>query len=113
MGGDRGVPSERILAVESMRAHRVPYTVNEATLHALGRWAVTLLNVMGVGVLGELGRFSRSAGPGAMITIKRTRDGFTAQVTGAIVGGGAEPLSVDAIQMLTVEIDGNGALLNE
>jgi hypothetical protein len=65
----------------------------------------SLLTTLGTEVLGELGRFSRAAGPGAMITIRRTHDGFTAQVTGSIVGGRPEPLSLQAIHGLTTEVD--------
>ena len=49
--------------------------------------------IIGAEVLYQLTRFSKEAAPGAMLTIRCTRDGFTAQVTGPIVGGSATPLT--------------------
>lgn len=85
----------------------VHYLVTEASIRSLGRWAAALLGTLGSEVLRELGRFARGAGPGSMITIRRTRDGFTAQVTGAIVGGRPAPISPDLIQLVTGEVDGD------
>jgi hypothetical protein len=90
------------VAVESLHIAS-PYPVTETTLRALGQWAFALASVFGVEVLRELGGFSRAAGPGAMITIKRTRDGFTAQVTGAIVGGRGVPVTVGELESITLE----------
>jgi len=77
----------------------------ESMQRTLGRWAATLLERVGTHVLQTLTEFSRSAGPGSMITIKRTRDGFTAQVTGPIVGGTPEPVTVESLTTLVEEID--------
>ena len=71
----------------------------------LGRWAVTLIELVGIRVLQTLAEFSRTAGPGSMITIKRTRDGFTAQVTGPIVGGPPEPINMRSLTTFMEEID--------
>ena len=80
--------------------------VDDANLGALGRWAASLILVLGAEVLAELGHFSRVAVPGSTITIRRTRDGFTAQITGAVVGGRAEPLTPDSIRSIVVEVNG-------
>ena len=101
---EEGRPRERRVAMVSVPVPHVEPALTEASLRALAQWAAALLTVMGAQVLAELGRFSRGAGPGAMITIKRTRDGFTAQVTGAIVGGGAEPLTADAIVAVALDM---------
>jgi|SRR5262245_44873884 len=74
--------------------------ISEVTVLALGRWTASLLSLLGVEVLRELKRFSKMAGPGAMITIRRTRGGFTAQVTDAIIGGRAHGLSQGQIGRL-------------
>jgi len=70
---------------------------------ALARWAAAVAEVLGTDVLRELLAFSRTAGPGAMITIRRTRDGFTAQVTAPIVGGPPRPVTPDSIEELMPE----------
>lgn len=70
---------------------------DEATERALGRWAHRLACALGPRVLEELAGFSRGATPGAMITIRSTRDGFTSQTTSSIVGGGPVPPTVRAI----------------
>ena len=80
---------------------------SEDGLRELGRWAAELVVTLGAEVLGELARFSRATGPGAMITIRRTRDGFTAQVTGAIVSGRVTTLDVDSIGAIAAVIDGS------
>lgn len=79
---------------------------SEDGLRELGRWAAELVVTLGAEVLGELARFSRATAPGAMITIRRTRDGFTAQVTGGIVSGRAKTLDVDSIGAIAAVIDG-------
>lgn len=87
----------------------VPLQVDghEATiLDALGRWAATFVAAVGAGVLRELTSFSRAARPGSMITIKCTRDGFTAQVTGSIVGGRPLPLTAAEVAAIVDDIEG-------
>ena len=84
--------------------------LDEGNVRVLGRWAASVLGSLGPNVLRELGRFTQLAGSGAMITIRRNRDGFTAQVTGPIVGGATEPLTPAAIWAMTREIEGNGAI---
>ena len=84
--------------------------LDEGNVRVLGRWAASVLGSLGPNVLRELGRFTQLAGSGAMITIRRNRDGFTAQVTGPIVGGTTEPLTAMAIWAMTREIEGNGAI---
>jgi hypothetical protein len=69
----------------------------EATERALGRWAHRLACTLGPRVLEELASFSRDATPGAMITVRATRDGFTSQTTSSIVCGGPVPPTVRAI----------------
>lgn len=98
--------------MEPTGASRSRSTIDDANLGALGRWAASLIAVLGSEVLGELGRFSRIPGPGATLTIRRTRDGFTAQVTGAIVGGRVEPLTPDSIRSIVVEVNGEDQLLD-
>lgn len=78
---------------------------SESMQRALGRWAVRLAELVGAPVLQSLTEFSRSAGPGSMITIKRTHDGFTAQVTGPIVAGASEPATVEMLSTLMEGID--------
>jgi hypothetical protein len=73
---------------------------DEATERALGRWAHRLACALGPRVLEELAGFSREATPGAMITIRATRDGFTSQTTSSIVGGGPVPPTVRAMMDL-------------
>lgn len=96
------------MTMESIGAGPERPAIDDANLGALGRWAASLLTAFGAEVLGELTRFSRGAGPGAMITIRRTREGFTAQITGAIVGGRAEPLTPDSIRSIVLEAEGEG-----
>lgn len=79
--------------------------VTDEQLASLGRWAGELVNVLGTRVVRSLAEFARDAEPGAMLTVRCTRDGFTAQTTGPIVGGRPEPLTLDAIEMLTREAD--------
>ena len=67
---------------------------------ALGRWIAALVEVLGLRVMTELVEFASDSEPGAMITIRHTRDGFTAQVTGSIVGGHPQPLTPQAIRAL-------------
>lgn len=87
--------------VEELRSGRV----TDEQLAELGRWAGELVNVLGTRVMRSLAQFSRDAEPGAMLTVRCTRDGFTAQTTGPIVGGRPEPLTLDAIDILTREAD--------
>ena len=72
----------------------------DPALETLGRWAASLGDRLGLEVLREIAEFSKDAGPGAMLTIRHTRDGFTAQVTGAIVGGPPMPLTSEVIEEL-------------
>ena len=72
------------------------------------RWISRLTQIVGLEVLHQLTRFSREATPGAMLTIRCTRDGFTAQTTGAIVGGSARPLTREAADELLQEIEDAG-----
>ena len=95
------------MAMGSVRVTNAGPEQNDGMLSTLGTWASRLLEVLGAQVVAELSRFARDAGPGAMITIRRTRDGFTAQVTGAIVGGGPAELSPQAIRALILEADGD------
>lgn len=90
-------------------------TLPESQLSAIGshdailaRWASTVADALGSDVLFELTGFVKSAGPGAMVTIRCTRDGFTAQVTGPIVGGKVRSLA-DVVVLMDEErgpIDG-------
>ena len=91
------------MATES-HLRRVRPAIGEMTLMGLGHWAVGMLSALGTEVLQELGRFSREAGPGSMITIRRTRGGFTAQVTGAIVAG-HRALTPESIREMTLGVD--------
>jgi hypothetical protein len=72
----------------------------EMMTDALWRWTASLGESFGVQVLTELVAFTNEAEPGAMLTIRRTRDGFTAQTTGRIVGGQPQPLTPQAIRDL-------------
>jgi len=92
--------------MEPLRESQVEYAMSRVTVLALGRWMASLLSILGAEVLGELRRFSKAAGPGAMITIRRTRDGFTAQVTGAIVGGRWHPPSASDISRIATDEEG-------
>jgi hypothetical protein len=72
---------------------------------ALGTWAASLVQILGPDVIRELARFARTTDVGGMITVRRTRDGFTAQVTGPIVGGGQQRVTPEFVQKLIREED--------
>lgn len=74
-------------------------------LDDLGRLTASLADAIGLRVLVELAAFARQAQSGAMLTIRRTRDGFTAQTTGQIVGGKPQPLTHQAIRDLLSLLD--------
>jgi hypothetical protein len=80
-------------------------TWSEPMQRTLGRWGTTLAGLVGIPILQTITEFSRSAEPGSMITIKRTRDGFTAQVTGPIVGGVHEAFTMNSLSSFLEEID--------
>jgi len=80
-------------------------TWSDSMQRIFARWAATLAELVGVRILQTLTEFSRSAGPGSMITIKRTGDGFTAQVTGPIVKGTPEPLTMDSLTLFLEGMD--------
>ena len=63
-------------------------------------WAAHLAHELGADVVRELTRFARMSAPGAQITIRRTRDGLTAQVTGPIVGGRPKEMTLELIEEL-------------
>ena len=71
----------------------------------LERWAASFVALVGADVIRELASFSREAGPGSMITIRCNRDGFTAQVTGPIVGGRSQLMTPEAIFVMETELD--------
>jgi hypothetical protein len=73
---------------------------DERRHHVVSIWAVHLARELGAEVAGELTRFVRSDAPGAQITIRRTRDGLTAQVTGPIVGGRPREMTLELIEEL-------------
>lgn len=64
------------------------------------RWAFRLGDALGAEVLRALTGFARSHTPGSMITVRCTRDGFTAQVTSAIVGGQPRQLTPEDMEEL-------------
>lgn len=66
-------------------------------------WAVRLADVLGADVMREITHFARMDVPGAQITIRRTRDGLTAQVTGPIVGGRCRELTREFVEELIEE----------
>ena len=66
-------------------------------------WAVQLTDVLGADVMRELTRFARMEVPGAQVTIRRTRDGLTAQVTGPIVGGQRRDVTLEFVEELIRE----------
>lgn len=70
---------------------------------AMAVWAETLADSLGAQVLKELTRFAREATPGAMLTIRRTRDGVTAQFTGAIVGGTPQEVTLEFVEEMIEE----------
>jgi hypothetical protein len=78
-------------------------------LERAGEWVGRVADIVGIDALLALAAFGRSAQPGAMLTIKCTRDGFTAQVTGPIVGGAPQPLTTDGIDELIEELEGEPA----
>jgi hypothetical protein len=63
-------------------------------------WAMQLAHVLGADVMRELTRFTRMEVPGAQVTIRRTRDGLTAQVTGPIVGGRRRDVTLELVEEL-------------
>jgi len=75
----------------------------DAQLAELGRWFLAVSDALGARVIQSVTDFARTAEPGAMLTVRRTRDGFTAQTTGSIVGGAPEPFTLDAIDAITRE----------
>jgi len=76
---------------------------NEAIVR-LGRWTASFATLVGPEVLRELARFSQEAGPGAVFTVSCTRDGFTAQTIGPIVGGHVA-CSPDEILRIAAELE--------
>jgi hypothetical protein len=86
--------------MKAMREPEFGYAMSQATVLALGRSMASLLSFLGVEVLRELKWFSRAARPGSMITIRRTREGFTSQVTDAIIGGHAHRCSASEIRRM-------------
>ena len=71
---------------------------NEA-IFRLGYWAASFTSLVGADVLKELATFARTAGTGSMLTIRCTRDGFTAQTTGPIVGGRVATTPDDVLEL--------------
>jgi hypothetical protein len=80
-------------------------TPDDMNVSPLGRWAARFAQAVGLRVLHQLIVFSRNATPGSMITIKCTREGFTAQVTGSIVGGRSAPISQAEMRDLMEDIE--------
>jgi hypothetical protein len=76
---------------------------NEA-IFRLGHWTASFTALVGPDVLKELANFARTAGAGSMLTIRCTRDGFTAQTTGPIVGGRVATTPDEVIE-LAAEIE--------
>ena len=70
----------------------------------LAGWAGNLVRTLGPEVVRELSRFVGTTRAGGMITVRRTRDGFTAQVTGPIVGGGSADLTVEVARELERDV---------
>ena len=61
------------------------------SLPTLTRWAIVFADAVGAVLMREMIDFIGEAKPGAMLTLRLTRDGFTVQVTGPIVGRGRLP----------------------
>jgi hypothetical protein len=74
-------------------------------IYELGRWAASFATLVGADVVRELAAFSRGAAPGSMITVRCNREGFTAQVTGPIVGGRGRLLTPEQIIDIANELD--------
>jgi hypothetical protein len=91
--------------MSSTPLHRIDEAASLSREDVLARWADAIAVTLGADVLLELVGFARTAGAGAMMTIRCTRDGFTAQVTGPIIGGRVRALSDEVVVLMDQELD--------
>jgi hypothetical protein len=90
------------VACESIRHGRDPGEQAHDVV-VFGAWAIHLAQVLGADVMQELTTFARMDVPGAQITIRRTRGGLTAQLTGPVVGGPPREPTPEFMQELIQE----------
>jgi hypothetical protein len=90
--------------LSATQARRFDRADDPARRDVLARWAEAIVESLGAEVLVELAGFAKNAGPGSMMTIRCTRDGYTSQVTGPIVGGRVKHLSDDVVVMMDREL---------